>query len=423
MSLINEMLKNIEKRNGSNPSHYSTKNPTGEEDSAMPLMILIGAVVVCIIIILSVGVHYYEQYRAHHIAHVTQQIQAPPPATEKATTPNQTADTTIPAHSITVTHLHIDDLPKQTTVALDLTDTANFTSQADLANHTETITLDNTWLDTKNLCKELGKPSDCLANNDIPLPVNTVSIQSIHIKQNDGKQLILFFQLSDAAVMHDAHLKDKVLTLIFSTDSKDAAAPDNADPSILKSSAPLPMPSDLDGSAPSDNESTILQPATEPEQKMLTKYDQVDTYILLKQFDKAQAIVKQFTPHEQTSTSGLMLQARLQLAMGNNVQALSILNRYPFNNKTPTPEFYALYAATLEFNGKHAEAATIYKNLVKQSPENPTWLLGYGISAMNDHQYELAKSIFQTLVDIRELNPEISNYAEQQIEKINISNQ
>ena len=419
MSLINEMLKNLERRNGQKTGPYNVKSQTNEEESSLPLMIWIGAVVACIVLLSTVGVHYYEKYRAKH-KHLAEQL-ATPPATAITSTPAAAPATKapIPAHAVTVSKMHINDLANQTSVVFDLDTTANFTTQADLTNHTETISIKNAWLDTDSLCQQLVQKSDCLTDNNIPLPVNTASIKSIHVNQNDGNTLTFLFKLSDDAKLLNTNLKDNTLTITFTNNGQ--AQNNDTDSSVLKTAQPLPIPSDLTTDTPTDG-SSILEPVSES-QKPLTLYDKIDTYILLKQYDKAEEAIHSLSAEEKSSASGLLLQARFELALGNNPQALAILNKYPFNKKNPTPEFYALYAATLEFNGKHSEAVNIYKNLVKQSPENPTWLLGFAIAALNDHQYDLAKNAFQTLTDIKDLNPEITNYAKQQIEKINIENQ
>lgn len=422
MSLINEMLKNLEKRNGHTPKQYSTNNPAAdEEESSMILIIWIGAVVVFIILALTIGVHYYEKNRAHH-TQPNNTASVVNLAAQDATPPVVAAKTAsiIPPHLVTIHQIHIDDLPDQTTISLDLSKTTNFTTQADILHNTEILTIDDTWLDPIQLCQQLGKAENCLSNGNIPLPVNTAAIKSIHINQNDGKHLTLLFTLSNTGKMLDAQLKDNTLKIIF-TNKADA----NTDSSLLKASAPLPLPSDIASTtqSPPDDGSVILQPIAETSNAPFTKYDQMDAYILLKQFDKAEEVLHQLTPEEKNSKSGLMLAAKLQLALGDNAQALAILNKYPFGSKNPPPEFYALYAATLEFNGRHGEAVNIYKNLVKQAPNNSTWLLGFAIAAQNDHQFALAKSTYQSLMNLKDLNPEITDYATEQIEKINLENQ
>lgn len=419
MSLINEMLKNLERRNGQTTGPYNIKSPADEE-SSLPLMIWIGVVVACIILLSTVGVHYYEKYRTKHKA-LIEQVTTPPTAITNTPPPVVTEKKApIPAHAVTVSKMHINDLANQTSVVFDLDTTADFTTQADLTNHTETISIKKAWLDTDSLCQQLAEKSDCLTHNNIPLPVNTASIQSIHVDNNDGSILTLLFKLSNEAKLLSTQLKDNALTITF---TNNASAQNNAtDSSVIKTSQPLPIPSDLTTDMPSTDGSSILEPVNDI-QKPLTIYDKIDTYILLKQYDKAEEAIHSLSEEEKSSTSGLLLQAKFQLALGNNTQALAILNKYPFNKNNPSSEFYALYAATLEFNGKHSEAVNIYKNLVKQSPENATWLLGFAIAALNDHQYALAKATFQTLTDIKDLNPEITSYAKQQIEKINIENQ
>jgi tetratricopeptide (TPR) repeat protein len=397
MSLINDMLKNLEKHTKPAVNSNTIGIAELEEEHSLPLTIFCVTIILLFVAGLGFGIFYGTKHYSHSV-HQPRKAQLMTPSTLP------------PANKVIAHNIHINDLPNQTTVTFDLSAPATFLTNFQLATNTEVVTLNNTLLDTDALCRQLGKLSNCLVNNNIPMPVKTSTIQSIHIEKNDGKQLILSFKLISPAQMQNIQLTNNLLTINFSNKK------------ITTMPLPPPLTNDINA-GPTDSQDQILQPVlAQPLNSNTKKYDLIYDFILLRQFDRAQEALDKLSPEDYASVNGIMARAKLQLALGNNIKALDILNTYSFNNKNATPEFYGLYAAALEFNGQHTQAALIYKTLVNNAPDNTTWLLGLAISAMNDQQTALAKSTFQHLVDLGNVNPEVMDYVQKKIEAINIEN-
>jgi MSHA biogenesis protein MshN len=66
-------------------------------------------------------------------------------------------------------------------------------------------------------------------------------------------------------------------------------------------------------------------------------------------------------------------------------------------NKAP---YLALNAAVLQSKGLHAEANDNYQAALKISPDNPQWLVGWGVSLQALNKPAEAKSVYQRALDM-----------------------
>ena len=403
MSLINDMLKNLEKRKAPVEGiKFSNSKMRGtEEESARFLPFLLGGFLLLILCLAGIGIFYifhhkYTSWNFRKFSHVRQK-------------------NNIINHSpiIMINNLHVSDLPDSTTIQFDFNGVPNFTTAFNPSDNTETVFINNSKINKIALCQQLGKLGDCLVNNQIPLPAPTSSISSINIAEKENHQLLLIFKLISPATLQKSTSSDKSLILFF---SKTQNNPEN-NISILS-----PPNSSIEN-GPTDP--LILQPvgpiSLTPTKKLEQQYNGINNLISLNQLDQAQAKIDALTPNQQRSLPGVMVRAKLALADGHSSKALAILQSYPLSGSTQDRDFSALYAATLTFNGRYSQAVLLYKSLLNEEPDNANWLLGLAIAAMSNQEYILARDSFQRLLQNQDLNPEVVSYAHKQLEKININ--
>lgn len=108
-----------------------------------------------------------------------------------------------------------------------------------------------------------------------------------------------------------------------------------------------------------------------------------------------------------------MLLARLELDRGDAAAAVATLEAVkPYAGVDA--EFYAFFAAALQRAGRYREAAELYKNALAVEPGNAIWTMGLGISLRAAGQPDEAREAFRRAAESRSLAPELQRYVEAQ---------
>ncbi len=82
------------------------------------------------------------------------------------------------------------------------------------------------------------------------------------------------------------------------------------------------------------------------------------------------------------------------------------------------PEYYAFLAALLQRDGRHRDAVDYYRTALQSSPGNSVWLMGLGISLRANDQFADAREAFQRAADSKQLNPELQAFVERQLREM-----
>jgi tetratricopeptide (TPR) repeat protein len=118
-------------------------------------------------------------------------------------------------------------------------------------------------------------------------------------------------------------------------------------------------------------------------------------------------LVKQY----QESINLIELKAKMLVAAGKITEAVTLLERQapPLD---ANPEYHAFIAALYQRQGQSNLAASLYKQLLNVKPRNSMWWLGLGVAleAMNDHGQ--AMEAYSEAENIGGLNPELKAYIE-----------
>jgi len=112
-----------------------------------------------------------------------------------------------------------------------------------------------------------------------------------------------------------------------------------------------------------------------------------------------------------------MVLARLEVDRGEVGGAINTLvEALPYVRSDP--EYFAFLAALLQRDGRHRDAVNYYRTALQSSPGNPVWLMGLGISLRANDQFADAREAFQHAADSKQLNAELQAFVERQLREM-----
>lgn len=114
-------------------------------------------------------------------------------------------------------------------------------------------------------------------------------------------------------------------------------------------------------------------------------------------------------------SSLLKLEAELLTKQGKSQEALTLLSTINRPSLQRDPEYYALVASLQERDGKFQEARQVYEQLVEYKPENSVWWVGLGIALENLGKHDAALNAYNHAAQNGNLSPELLAYVSDQL--------
>lgn len=112
-----------------------------------------------------------------------------------------------------------------------------------------------------------------------------------------------------------------------------------------------------------------------------------------------------------------MVLARLEVERGEVTGAINtMVGALPYVQSDP--DFYAFLAALLQREGRHREAADYYRSALRGVPGNGVWMMGLGISLRASNQSAEARDAFQRAIDSQQLSPQLQEFVERQLREL-----
>ena len=112
-----------------------------------------------------------------------------------------------------------------------------------------------------------------------------------------------------------------------------------------------------------------------------------------------------------------MVLARLQVDRGEVPGAINTLvGALPYVQTDP--EYYAFLAALLQREGRHKETVDYYRVALRSSPGNGLWLMGIGISLRATGQIADARDSFQRALETKQLKGDLLAFTERQLREL-----
>ena len=114
-----------------------------------------------------------------------------------------------------------------------------------------------------------------------------------------------------------------------------------------------------------------------------------------------------------------MVLARLEVERGEVTGAINtMVGALPYVQTDP--DFHAFLAALLQREGRHREAVDYYRVALRGVPGNGVWIMGLGISLRAANQSAEARDAFQRAIDSKQLTPELQEFVERQLREISV---
>ncbi len=113
----------------------------------------------------------------------------------------------------------------------------------------------------------------------------------------------------------------------------------------------------------------------------------------------------------------IMLLARLQLDRGAQSEALRTLEQ-GLPHAQWNAEYLSMTAAVMSRVGRHRDASDLYASALRIVPGNAVWEMGRGMALRADGQRELALAAFQRASQMQGLSPDLRTFVERQIREL-----
>lgn len=135
--------------------------------------------------------------------------------------------------------------------------------------------------------------------------------------------------------------------------------------------------------------------------------------------DEAEQLLRRALELNPRQPRHAMVLARLEVDRGEVGGAINTLvGALPYVRSDP--EYYAFLAALLQRDGRHRDAVDYYRTALQSSPGNAVWLMGLGISLRANDQLADAREAFRRAADLKQLNAQLQAFVERQLRELSL---
>ena len=112
-----------------------------------------------------------------------------------------------------------------------------------------------------------------------------------------------------------------------------------------------------------------------------------------------------------------MVLARLEVERGEVTGAINtMVGALPYVQSDP--DFHAFLAALLQREGRHRDAVDYYRAALRGVPGNGVWMMGLGISLRAANQSAEARDAFQRALESKQLTSELQEFVQRQLREL-----
>lgn len=133
--------------------------------------------------------------------------------------------------------------------------------------------------------------------------------------------------------------------------------------------------------------------------------------------DEAEALLRRALELNPRQPRHAMVLARLEVERGELTGAINTLvAALPYVGQDP--DYYAFLAALLQRESRHKEAVDYYRAALQTVPGNAVWMMGMGMSLRANNQIADARDAFQRAAESRQLNADLQAFVERQLREL-----
>lgn len=110
--------------------------------------------------------------------------------------------------------------------------------------------------------------------------------------------------------------------------------------------------------------------------------------------------------------------ARLLVDQGALPQAMALLERGALPQVQDDPEYHVLLAAVCQRLGKHSLAAQTYRRVLARWPHTGVWWMGLGIALESEGQEDEAVQAYRKALENGDLRPDLMSYVQERLSEL-----
>lgn len=149
----------------------------------------------------------------------------------------------------------------------------------------------------------------------------------------------------------------------------------------------------------------------------LARQSMVSLLLEKKRNADAERVLQEGLINNPQQASFAMLLARLQVERNVLPLALdTLMHTLPYAEKQP--DYLAFVAALLQRQNSHKEAIDYYQKALRLKPQSGVWLMGMGISLRAEQRNADARDAFKRALDSNTLNAELQSFVNQQLKEL-----
>lgn len=131
----------------------------------------------------------------------------------------------------------------------------------------------------------------------------------------------------------------------------------------------------------------------------------------------AERVLQEGLKYDPKQSSLAILLARIQVDRNELPQALETLQKsLPYAQQQA--DYHAFIAALLQRQNRHKDAIVYFQNAVHLSPQSGVWLMGLGISLQAEQRNAEARDAFTRAMATHKLSAELQSYVAQQLKEL-----
>jgi len=131
----------------------------------------------------------------------------------------------------------------------------------------------------------------------------------------------------------------------------------------------------------------------------------------------AERVVREGLQHDPAQSNLALLLARMQVGRNELPEALQTMEKsLPYAAKQA--DYQAFLAALLQRQNRHAEAIGYFQNALKLNPQSGVWLMGLGISLRAEQRNSEAREAYNRALEVHNLSDELQAFVAQQLKEL-----
>lgn len=136
-----------------------------------------------------------------------------------------------------------------------------------------------------------------------------------------------------------------------------------------------------------------------------------------KQFNEAQKLLKDTLKNNPNQSSYAMVLARIQVDQSGLDTALETLKTYS-SSAMNNADYHGFFAALYQRKGSHTQAIEHYQIALRLAPQTAVWMMGLGISLQSMQRYSEAQDTFRRAKASGNLTPDLMAFVDQRLSQL-----